>query len=275
MSVNPIKPLNNNELRSKAPTLFTNEPHFDVSDKYHFIPTIDVIEEIRTNNWYPVNVNVANVRDIEKEGFQQHCVRFRHFEDLLNPKDNAVELLLFNSHDRTKAFSISAGIFRFVCANGLVISDSVFEAYKIKHLGERDNDVANAVANITSIKDKLIQKIEKLESIKLNQNEKESFAKSSIPLRFEEHLEINHKDLLIPHRMQDYKDDLYTVLNVIQENLIRGNIQGINKDTKRRFTSKEITSISKDTEVNKGLWDIAEKIASIKNDSYESPLIAA
>ena len=275
MSVNPIKPLNNNELRSKAPTLFTNEPHFDVSDKYHFIPTIDVIEEIRLHNWYPVNVNVANVRDIEKEGFQQHCVRFRHFEDLLNPKDNAVELLLFNSHDRTKAFSISAGIFRFVCANGLVISDSVFETYKIKHLGERDNDVANAVANITSIKDKLIQKIEKLESITLNQNEKESFAKSSIPLRFEEHLEINHKDLLIPHRMQDYKDDLYTVLNVIQENLIRGNISGINKDTKRRFTSKEITSISKDTQVNKGLWDIAEKIASIKNDSYESPLIAA
>jgi len=275
MSVNPIKPLTNEQLKNIAPTLFTNEPHFDVSDKYHFIPTIDVIEDIRLHNWYPVNVNVANVRDLEKEGFQQHCVRFRHFEDLLNRKDNAVELLLFNSHDRSKAFSISAGIFRFVCANGLVISDSVFEAYKIKHLGVRDNDVANAVANITSIKDKLIQKIEKLESITLNQNEKESFAKSSIPLRFEEHLEINHKDLLIPHRMQDYKDDLYTVLNVIQENLIRGNIQGINKDTKRRFTSKEITSSSKDTEVNKGLWDIAEKIAQIKDSDYNSMALAA
>ena len=270
-----IKPLTNDELKIKAPTLFTNEPHFDVSDKYHFIPTIDVIEEIRFNNWYPVNVAVANVRDIEKEGFQQHCVRFRHFEDLLNPQDNAVELLLFNSHDRSKAFSISAGIFRFVCANGLVISDNVFETYKIKHLGERDNDVTNAVANITSIKDKLMQKIEKLESITLNQKEKESFAKYSIPLRFEEHLEIDHNDLLIPHREQDLKDDLYTVLNVIQENLLRGNISGINKDTKRRFTSKEITSISKDTEVNKGLWDIAEKIASIKDGSYYSPLIAA
>ena len=270
-----IKPLSNEQLNSIAPTLFTQEPHSEVSDKYHFIPTIDVIEEIRANNWYPVNVAVANVRDEEKEGFQQHCVRFRHFEDLLNPKDNAVELLLFNSHDRTKAFSISAGIFRFVCANGLVISDSVFETYKIKHLGERDNDVVNAVANITSIKPKLMEKINKLESITLNQSEKESFAKYSIPLRFEEHLEINHNDLLIPHRIQDYKDDLYTVLNVIQENLLRGNISGINKDTKRRFTSKEITSISKDTEVNKGIWDIAEKIASIKDSSYCSMAIAA
>ena len=54
-----IKPLNNDELKIKAPTLFTNEPHFEVSEKYHFIPSIDVIEEIRANNWYPVNVAVA------------------------------------------------------------------------------------------------------------------------------------------------------------------------------------------------------------------------
>ena len=270
-----IKPLNNNELRVKAPTLFTSEPHSEVSDKYHFIPTIDVIEEIRANNWYPVNVSVANVRDEEKEGFQQHCVRFRHFEDLLNPKDNAVELLLFNSHDRSKAFSISAGIFRFVCANGLVVSDSVFESYKIKHLGDRDNDVAAAVAKITAIKEKLIEKIKTLSSIQLSNVEKESFAKLSIPLRFEKHLEVDYNDLLIPHREEDYKDDLYTVLNIIQENLIRGNVSGVNKESGRRFTSKEIKSITTDAQVNKGVWEIAEKIASIKDDSYESTLIAA
>ena len=266
MSVNPIS---TKELEILAPTLFTEEPHSDVSDKYHFIKTIDVIEEIKAHNWYPVSVKVSNVRDIEKNGFQQHCVRFRHFEDLLNPKDNAVELLLFNSHDRSKAFSISAGIFRFICANGLVLADSVFETYKIKHLGERDNDVANAVNQITAIKDKLMNKINTLSNIKLSQLEKESFAKLSVPLRFEEHLEINHTDLLTPLRDEDYKDDLYTTLNVIQENLIRGNISGINKESGRRFTSKEIKAISTDTHINKGLWDIAEKIAFIKEPNYQ------
>lgn len=263
-----VKPLSNEELKIQAPTLFTQEPHFDVSEKYHFIPTIDVIEEIKSHNWHPVSVSEAGVRDIQKEGYQQHCVRFRHFEDLLNPSENAIELLLFNSHDRSKAFTISAGIFRFVCANGLVLSDSVFESYKIKHLGSRENDVARAVANITAIKPKLMDKIQKLESITLNENEKQSFAKSSIPLRFENHLEVDFNDLLILHREEDTKDDLYTTLNVIQENLIRGNISGINKDTGRRFTSKQISSISKDVEVNKGIWDIAERIASIKEPSY-------
>ncbi len=266
MSVNP---LNNQELETLAPTLFTSEPHYDVSDKYHFIPTIDVIEEIKSHHWYPVSVSQAAVKDETKEGFQQHCVRFRHFEDLLHPQDNAVELLLFNSHDRTKSFSISAGIFRFVCANGLVLSESVFESYKIKHLGDRENDVANAVAKITAVKEKLIEKIKTLSSIKLSELEKESFAKLSIPLRFEEHLEVNHKDLLIPHREEDYKDDLYTVLNIIQENLIRGNVSGVNKQSGRRFTSKEIKSITTDTQVNKGVWELAEKIASIKEPTYQ------
>jgi len=257
-------PLTNEQLKQQAPALFTEEPHYDVSDKYHFIPTIDVINEIKANNWYPVTVSEASVRNGDNEGYQQHLVRFRHFDDLLNPQDNAVELLLFNSHDRSKSFSISAGIYRFVCANGLVIADSVFETYKIKHLGERENDVARAVANITAIKPMLMKKIQTLESIELTQLEQESFARSSIPLRFEKHLQIDHTDLLVPHREEDENSSLYTTLNVIQENLLRGNITGHNKNSGRRFTSREITSISKDVEVNQGLWDIAERIASIK-----------
>jgi hypothetical protein len=259
-----VMPLTNKQLKQQAPSLFTQEPHFEVSDKYHFIPTIDVVEQIKQNNWYPVTVSQANVRDSAKESYQQHLVRFRHFDDLLHPQDNAVELLLFNSHDRTKSFTISAGIYRFVCSNGLVIADSVFESYKIKHIGEKESDVTNAIENITSVKSKLMERINHFESIDLTTHEKLSFASSAIPLRFDEHLEVDSNELLIPHRIEDEKDDLYTVMNVVQENLLRGNISGTNKETGRKFTSKEIKSINRDIEVNQGLWDIAERIASIK-----------
>ena len=257
-------PLTTDELLAQAPALFTEEPHFEVSDMYHFIPTIDVINEIKQHNWYPTSVQVASVKDEKKDGFQRHLVRFKHFDDLLNPKDNAVELLLFNSHDRSTAFSISAGIYRFVCANGLVISDSVFESYKIRHIGDRDNDVLTAINNITAFKPQLEAKIHTLEAITLSNAEKQAFAKSALPLRFDEHLEVDHNDLLVPHRTEDEHNDLYTVLNVIQENLLRGNISGHNKETGRRFTSREITSIGKDVDVNQGLWNIAERIANIK-----------
>ena len=259
-----INPLTDNELLEHAPALFTEEPHYEVSDKYHFIPTIEVINEIKSHNWHPVKVQEASVRDMNKEGYQRHLVRFRHFDDLLNPKENAMELLLFNSHDRSTAFSISAGIYRFVCANGLVIANNVFESYKIKHIGDRDNDVRTAIENITTFKPILEKKIHVFESIQLVSEEKRAFARSAVPLRFKSHLEVDLDDLLVPHRIEDEHDDLYTVLNVIQENLLRGNVSGFNKETGRRFTSKEITSIAKDVEVNQGLWDIAERIARIK-----------
>jgi len=262
-------PLTQEQLKKLAPTLFTEQAHNETTQKYHFIKTIDVVNEIISHNWHPVSVSEASVRDLNKEGYQQHYVRFRHFEDLLNPQENAVELLLFNSHDRTKSFSISAGIYRFICANGLVLSDNVFDSYKIKHLGDRENDVANAIANITAVKSSLMIKLHQLSNIKLTQVEKESFAKSTIPLRFEEHLEVDYQDLLVPLRAEDCKDDLYTTLNIIQENLIRGNVSGVNKETGRRFTSKEIKSISKDIQLNKGVWDIAERIASIKEPNYQ------
>ena len=260
-------PLTTDELLAQAPALFTEKPRYEVSDKYPFIPTIEVINEIKSHNWYPVSVQQACVKDESMEGYQKHLVKFRHFDDLLNPKENAVELLLFNSHDRSTAFSISVGIYRFVCANGLVIADSVFESYKIKHLGDRDNDVLMAINNITAFKPQLEAKIHTLEAITLSNAEKTSFAKSALPLRFDEHLEVDHNDLLVPHRIEDEHNDLYTILNVIQENMLRGNISGVNKETGRRFTSKEITSISKDVDVNQGLWDIAERIASIKEPS--------
>lgn len=265
-----LKPLSNQELKEKAPSLFTEQPHNEVSEKYHFIPTIDVIEEIRTLGWYPVNVSEAKVRDINKEGFQQHYVRFQNFSDLINPSGNVVELLLFNSHDRSKAFTISAGIYRYVCSNGLVISDSIFDSYKIKHIGDRDNDVTNAVQKITNVKQTLLDKVNQFENITLTQQEKAAFVQSALPLRFENHLELNDQnDLLIPLRDEDKKDDLYTTLNVLQENLLSSNISGYNKDTGRKFTSKAISSISKDVEINKGLWDIAEKIAIIKEPNYQ------
>ncbi len=271
-----IKPLTNEQLRIKAPSLFQDQPYHEVSQKYHFIETIDIIEQLRNESWFPVAVSQSGVRDENKEGFQQHYVRFQHFSDLINPNANVVELLLFNSHDRSKAFTISAGIYRYVCSNGLVIADSVFDSYKIKHLGDKGNDVIDAVNKITQIKPKLLEKISKFESITLSKNEKESFLQSALPLRFEEHLELdNPTQLLTPLRSEDEKNDLYTVLNILQENFLSSKVSGYNKETKRRFTSKQITSISKDVEINKGLWDIAERIASIKDGSYESPLIAA
>ena len=51
------KPLTNEQLKAKAPSLFQDQPYHEVSSKYYFIPTIEIIEQLRAENWYPVSVN--------------------------------------------------------------------------------------------------------------------------------------------------------------------------------------------------------------------------
>lgn len=260
-----LLPLSATELMN-YPVLYTTVPHEDASDKYALISSIDIIKKLKENyNWHVTSVQVASVKDETREDKQVHCVRLRHFDDLVAPKESAVEILFFNSFDRSKAFTISVGIYRFSCANGLVVGET-FDSYKLRHIGDLDDNLDEIIAKITEFKPKLERKIDNFSSLMLSQAEMETFAKLSVPLKFASHLEVDSKQLLAPQRDEDRKDtSLYTVMNVIQENLIRSNnIVGSNKETGRRFTSREITSIQKDYEINAGLFDLAERIYQIK-----------
>ena len=259
-----LLPLSATELMN-YPVLHTTVPHDDVSDKYSLISSIDIINELKSYNWHVTSVQVAGVKDESRQDKQVHCVRLRHFDDLIAPKESAVELLFFNSFDRSKAFTISIGIYRFSCANGLVVGET-FDSYKLRHIGDLENNLDEIIQKITEFKPKLEQKIRNFSSLMLSEAEMQTYARLALPLKFAPHLEVDSKQLLVPHREEDMRDtSLYTVLNIIQENLIRSNnITGTNKETGRRFTSREITSISKDYDINVGLFDLAERIYSIK-----------
>ena len=264
-----LLPLSATELMN-YPVLYTTAPHEDASEKYSLISSIDVIKELKDSyNWHVTSVQVAPVRDESREDKQVHCVRLRHFDDLIAPQESAVEILFFNSFDRSKAFTISVGIYRFSCANGLVVGET-FDSYKLRHIGDLESNLDEIIQKITEFKPKLEQKIRNFSSLMLSQQEMETFAKLAVSLKFAPHLEVDSKQLLNPHRDEDRKDtSIYTVMNILQENLIRSNnITGINKETGRRFTSREITSISKDYDINVGLFNLAERIYSIKEPSF-------
>ena len=266
-----LLPLSATELM-KYPVLHTTVPHEDASEKYSLISSIQVIDELKNKfNWHVTSVQVAPTKDESREDKQVHCVRLRHFDDLIAPQESAVELLFFNSFDRSKAFTISIGIYRFSCANGLVVGET-FDSYKLRHIGNLENNLNEIIQKITEFKPKLEQKIRNFSTLILSQLEMNTFARLAVPLKFAPHLEVEHTQLLEPHREEDKQDtSLYTVLNIIQENLIRANnISGINKETGRRFSSREITSIQKDYEINSGLFDLAERIYQIKQPEAEA-----
>ena len=259
-----MKPLSNETLKNSAPSVFATSPSFEVSEKYAFIPTIEVVEMFRNSSWYPVEAKESFVRLSHNQGYQKHLIRFRHIGDFLSEKEEAVEIVLTNSHNRTSSFIIQAGVFRFICGNGLVVANNIFEKISIRHIGFKEIAVKGAIERIVANTDSINEKLNLYKKIELNSNEQISLAKASKDIRFKPHQEIEIYDLIKPHRKEDNANDLWTVFNRIQENAIRGGVRGKNLFTNRNFTSKPVKSIDSLISINEKLFSLTDRFAQIK-----------
>jgi len=259
-----MKPLSNIELKHLAPSIFANSPSFEVSEKYAFIPTIEVVKMFRSNSWYPVEAKESFVRLSHNQGYQKHLIRFRHIGDFLNEKEEAIEIILTNSHNRTSSFIIQAGVFRFICGNGLVVANNIFEKIAIRHIGFKEVAVKEAIERIVANTDKINEKIGLYKQIELTNTEQLSLARAAKDIRFKPYQEVNIYDLIKSHRKEDNGNDLWKVFNRIQENAIRGGVKGKNLLTNRNFTSKSIKSIDKLISINEKLFNLTERFAQIK-----------
>src|SRR5471032_3380781 len=74
-----------------------------------------------------------------KTEFTKHMIRMRHAGQLRS-RPEANEIILINSHDGASSYQMLAGVFRFVCCNGLVVG-TVANDIRIPHKGNVQNDV--------------------------------------------------------------------------------------------------------------------------------------
>ncbi len=58
------------------------------------------------------------------------------------------------------------------------------------------------------------------------------------------------------------KPDLYTQFNVVQENILRGGVPGLNKDGQIRL-SRPVNNIEKSNRINSELWGLLERTGEL------------
>ena len=76
---------------------------------------------------------------------------------------------------------------------------------------------------------------------------------------------VNPSMLLNPRRYGDGAKDLWTTLNTVQENIIRGGQRDYSRrrpDGSRMPKSRAIKGIDEDMKLNKALWQMAEVLRS-------------
>ena len=114
------QPLSEEQMRRSAPSIFAGAKHASRSERYTYIPTIDVLRGLAREGFEPFMVAQGLSRIEGKSEYTKHMIRLRHGRQAtVLPEAN--EIILINSHDGASSYQMLAGVFRFVCCNGLVV----------------------------------------------------------------------------------------------------------------------------------------------------------
>ena len=91
-------PLAEDQMRRAAPSIFAEGKHGSRSERYTYIPTIDVLRGLRHEGFEPFMVAQSKSRIEGKTEFTKHMIRMRHAGQV-NTRPEANEIILINSHD--------------------------------------------------------------------------------------------------------------------------------------------------------------------------------
>ena len=251
------QPLTTQELKQLAPSIFTTQPSNKVSDKYTFMPTTRIIEDLNKLGWDPYEASQRKSRTAIDSMFTKHLIRFRN-KSVGQLGDSIPEVVLTNSHDGRNSFNLHAGLFRLVCMNGLIIANTTFDQVKIKHQWYNMEEITKVTNSMMDKIPTIITNINEMDSRNLSEKEKRSFAKKAMLTRWpkgNEMLDID--DMLQSVRVGDKGDSVWKVYNVVQEKLIKGGLV-FNNHREKIQKLRPIINIDRKVEVNKNLWELAE-----------------
>lgn len=247
-------------VRARAPAVFAPAAHERMSGRYTFIPTDRVLTGLMGAGFVPVEARQTQARRASLL-HARHVVRLRRRFETVQLKDSTPEVVFLNSHDGTSGYQLRMGLFRVVCTNGLIVSRGAFPAYWVSHRGNVVDEVIAGALKLSEQFDSLAAQVERMEQRRLVKDEQLQFAAAALALRYPDPVQggMQAAQLLTCRRVEDLGDDLWSVTNKIQENLLRG---GLSRRTLngRLTRSRRITSIQADVKLNGQLWDLATEV---------------
>jgi len=269
--------LNNDQIIDLAPAAGSFEPMDGVSKRYSFVPTLTAVNLLRDAGWFPVNAEQSTVRIAERDGYQKHMIRFA--KNGLSFDGERVDLVLYNSHDRGCAFRLIASVFRQICGNGLMVA-SEFANFSHRHIGFKPDDFVHSAGEIAASAGIIADRVDEMKAIKMTQDERGIFAQAALGLVYgaksknrEELVQainespIQPDQLLHERRYDDKGKDLWTLFNLVQENIMRGGLKGSTRGSNgrmRRTTTRPVKALDRNIKLNQALWLMTEKMAELK-----------
>lgn len=256
------RPLTNDELRNAVPSVFSEEKHDSRSERYTWIPTSVILTRLRDEGFEPFFACQQRVRDQGRVGYAKHLLRLRRRDQIVAPEVS--EIILLNSHDGSSSYQMIPGQFRSICSNGMVCGE-VYGEIRVPHKGDIVSQVIEGAYEILERFEEIEDSRDKMKLIQLDHREQIAFAETALEFRYDgQHVPITAESVLNARRKEDKPNDLWTVYQRTQENIIRGGIRG--RTAKGAMTTtRAINGIDGDIKNNRFLWSLAEKMKQIKS----------
>ncbi len=244
------------QVKQIAPSVFATSAKSDLSDKYVFVPTQDILDNFQREGW-----DIASVKQTGRGIHSLHEIRLRNGE-LPKVGDTLVEAIIRNSHNGTSTLSVGAGLYRLVCSNGLTVPTSTAESFKVRHQKFELDDVKRLTESFAGRLPVIEKSVNRMMEKELSTDEKIDFLRKSAEIRFGTEKVLNELEmigLLTPKRVEDEGNDLWKVFNVVQENFVRGGVE-MSSPKGRKTRTRGLQNILAVNKVNTKLWELAEEM---------------
>jgi hypothetical protein len=263
----PVRqPLTDEQLFKLAPSIFAAAAHDSRSERYTYIPTIEILRRLREEGYLPFAANQTGTRDANKRAHTRHMIRLRKLDAFnLQRGEEVNEIVMVNSHDGTSAVQLRPGVFRVLCSNGLVSGRHMGEI-RVPHKGDVVHDVIDGVFRVVEDFELVDAQKDAMKGMQLAPAERLAFARAALALKYDAEAgaaPIDEAQLLDVRRSADQAPDLWTTFNVVQENMLKGGLRARSAN-KRRMTTRPVQGIDQNIKLNRALWTLADEMRKLK-----------
>jgi hypothetical protein len=266
--------LTEDEIRSAAPSVFATTAHESRSARFRPIATIDVIRMLDQEGFGVVGAKQSVARLEDRKYFTKHMLRLRKKDEVQRRVgDTVFEVLLKNANDGTAAYDLLSGLFRIRCLNSLVAMDTQMSTQRVRHSGDVAPKVIEGVFSVVKDAERALNAPDQWGQLQLAAPEQMFLAEAAHAIRFpvdennNQTTNVKPEQMLHVRRTGDIGDDLWTVFNRVQENVVRGGLNNYGYNAEGRFRrahTREVKGIDQSTALNRALWTLGEKMAALK-----------
>jgi hypothetical protein len=253
--------LTNNAVPSVASILNNERDREKTTERYQETDDLGVITTLNDHGWFIKEYQQVNPHKkySEKSVFKPYMATYKNANFPKLAGQGELTVLQRGAHDGTKRFVLDLGFFKWACLNGLVVGERLFEPVNIKHIGDIPSQLGTLLDKINDVVPQVYGTIQEMTRIILTDDQKYDFASRAIALRYPDgKTGVNPKDVLQVRRTDDANDSLWSVMNAVEENLIKaGSFHFTTKNNVRR-ASRAIKNIDLQYKINTGIWEISE-----------------